>query len=81
MYHFDLNKLPEYYLHFVAISSFVANFLAVVERAINLNFPNSRAAHLFKFLNDLVSGFGALNLRDRIVNGSKEKGLAAANNG
>lgn len=77
----DLTKLPEYYLHFIAFCSLASNVLAVFERAVNLNFPDAPAQRWLKFANDLISGFGALNFRDRIVNGSatsKEKANAAA---
>ena len=54
-------------IHFVFYCSIASLFLAAIERSVHKFFPGTRFDQGISFLNDLVTQFGALNLRDKIA--------------
>ena len=58
--------------HFVFWSSVATLFLAAVERSVRKFYPDSRAEKVLAFITDLVSQFGALNLRSQIAPEKRE---------
>lgn len=70
LYHVPHFTLPGFIagtLSFVGFCSFLSIILAVPEGWANKQFPGSKFAFWAAAINDLVSRFGALNLRDKIA--------------
>jgi hypothetical protein len=53
--------------HFVFWCSVATLFLAAVERSVRKFYPGGRAEKVIGFITDIVSQFGALNLRAQIA--------------
>lgn len=72
--HLDPATLFESFEHFIALCSILTLILAAIERSVRKYYPGSQADKLISFTTDLVSQFGALNLRDKIApKGPEEK--------
>lgn len=65
--HFTMAGFLAGALSFIGFCSVVSLFLAVPEAWANKQFPNSKFAFWVSAINDLISRFGALNLREAIA--------------
>lgn len=61
------DQVFHFFIHFVFWCSVASMFLAGLERSLHKFYPGTRADRVVSFLNDLVTQWGALNLRDKIA--------------
>lgn len=65
--HIDANVVYEFLAHLVFWCSIATLFLTGLQRSVEKFYPGGQFAKAISFLTDLVSQYGALNLRDKIA--------------
>lgn len=71
--HFTASQVFEFIVHFIFWCSIASLFMAVVQRSLTQYFPNSKAAQVWAFATDVVTKFGALNLKESIAPTPREE--------